>query len=165
MAVNLRIAGDGSGEFSVDSFTQMQRDSNQSWRKEARGPLEPREFAIKPSTTVIRALGWQDLKITLCSNTVREYKLELVVDVVGVGNRWLALPLTARCVVPALRVLNPVMSLGYCLLKFPREEKLTLVNDSDFLAATVFSLRFGLASSSSPQMLLGGVITGIKRFE
>ncbi|XP_032925436.1 hydrocephalus-inducing protein homolog isoform X2 [Catharus ustulatus] len=132
MAVNLRIAGDGSGELSVDSFTQMQRDSNQSWRKEARGPLEPREFAIKPSTTVIRALGWQDLKITLCSNTVREYKLELVVDVVGVGNRWLALPLTARCVVPALRVLNPVMSLGYCLLKFPREEKLTLVNDSDF---------------------------------
>ena len=37
-----------------------------------------------------------------------------------------------RCVVPALRVLNPVMSFGKCLLKFPREKQLTLVNDSDF---------------------------------
>lgn len=63
MTVNLRIAGDGSGEFSVDSFAQVHRHSNQSWRKEAQGPVEPREFAIRPCRTVVRALGSQDIKV------------------------------------------------------------------------------------------------------
>lgn len=35
-------------------------------------------------------------QVTLCSNTVRDYNLELVVDVDGVGEKVLALPLTAR---------------------------------------------------------------------
>lgn len=36
-----------------------------------------------------------------------------------------------RCIVPLLRVLNPVVTFEHCCLKVPCEEKLTLVNDSD----------------------------------
>ncbi|KAI1235393.1 Hydrocephalus-inducing protein, partial [Lamprotornis superbus] len=132
MTVRLHVAGDGLGELSIDSFTQMCRHSNQSWRKEARGPVEPREFIISPCGATVRALGSEFFKVTLCSNTIREYQLELVVDVVGAGNKWLTLPLTARCIVPALRLLNPVVSFEQCFLKFPYKEKVTLVNDSDF---------------------------------
>ncbi|XP_005062922.1 PREDICTED: hydrocephalus-inducing protein homolog, partial [Ficedula albicollis] len=130
--VELHIVGDGLGECSVDSFAQMGRDSNRLWRKGARGSVGPREFAVSPCRTTVRALGSRLFKITLCSNTAREYKLELVVDVIGVGLKWLTLPLTARCMLPALRVLDPVVWFNHCCLKFPYEEKVTLVNDSDF---------------------------------
>ncbi|XP_064242899.1 hydrocephalus-inducing protein homolog isoform X1 [Passer domesticus] len=132
ISFHLYIPGDGLGEPSVYSSTQIRKCSSQSWRKEAQGLRRPREFDIRPCRGTVRALGSQDIKVTLCSNTVGKYKLQLVLDVDDVGEKVLALPLTARCVVPSLRVLNPVVKLGYCFLKTCYDEKLTLVNDSDF---------------------------------
>ncbi|KAI1235520.1 Hydrocephalus-inducing protein, partial [Lamprotornis superbus] len=132
MAFNLCIPEDGLGEPSICSSVQIFRITHPSWRKGAQGFMKPREFKISPCRGTVHALGSQDIKVTLCSNTVREYKLELVVDVDGVGKKLLALPLTARCIVPALRVRNPVVTFGHCCLKFPYKEKVTLVNDSDF---------------------------------
>ncbi|NWU39074.1 HYDIN protein, partial [Hylia prasina] len=132
MAVNLRIPGDGPGEPSVDITARKLKLHCQAWRKEAYGPVKPREFTISPCRETIRGLGSQDIQVTLCSNTVRDYNLELVVDVDGVGVNVLALTLTARCIVPPLRVLNPVVTFEHCCLKVPYEEKLTLVNDSKF---------------------------------
>ncbi|NWT76775.1 HYDIN protein, partial [Prunella himalayana] len=132
MAFNLHIPGDGLGEPSIDSSAQIPQPSSRFWRKEGRRRTKPREFVISPCSGTVRALGSQDIEVTLCSNTVGEYKRELVLDVDDVGRKVLALPLTARCIVPPLRVLNPVVTLGHCCLKVPYEEKLTLVNDSDF---------------------------------
>ncbi|NXN88965.1 HYDIN protein, partial [Bombycilla garrulus] len=131
MAFNLCIPEDGLGEPSICSSVQIFKITHPSWRKGAPGFMKPREFRISPCRGTIRSLGSQDIEVTLCSNSVREYKLELVVDVDGVG-KVLALTLTARCIVPPLRVLNPVMAFGHCCLKVPYQEKLTLVNDSDF---------------------------------
>ncbi|NXT69414.1 HYDIN protein, partial [Chaetops frenatus] len=132
VAFNLHVAGDGLGEPSVCSYAQILQPTHQSWRKGAQGFMNPREFTISPCRGIVRALGSQDIEVTLCSNTVREYKMELVVDVDGVGKKLLALTLTARCIVPALRVLNPVVMFDHCCLKVPYKEKLSLVNDSDF---------------------------------
>ncbi|RLV97374.1 hypothetical protein DV515_00011824 [Chloebia gouldiae] len=132
MVFNLRIPGDGLGEPSVDVSADIPDPSSHVWKKEARGPTRPREFTISPYSGTVHALGSQDIKVTLCSNTVGEYELELVLDVDDVGRRALALPLRARCVVPPLRVLDPVVSFGRCCLKVPYVKKLTLVNDSDF---------------------------------
>ncbi|NXD22968.1 HYDIN protein, partial [Spelaeornis formosus] len=132
MAFNLRIPGDGLGGPSIDSCLQASKPTCQSWRKEVQAFMEPREFTISPCSGTVRALGSQDIKVTLCSNTVKEYKLELVMDVEGVGKNVFVLTLTARCIVPPLRVLNPVVWFGYCCLKVPYYKKLTLVNDSDF---------------------------------
>ncbi|RMC08855.1 hypothetical protein DUI87_13849 [Hirundo rustica rustica] len=130
--VNLHIPGDGPGQPSVESADQMLRLNSQSWRKEAQGVMKPREFAISPCRVGVLAQGSADIQVTLCSNTVRDYKLELVVDVDGVGKNVLALTLTARCIVPPLRVLNPVVWYDHCCLQTPYTEKVTLVNDSDF---------------------------------
>ncbi|NXM81026.1 HYDIN protein, partial [Oenanthe oenanthe] len=132
MSFNLCIPEDGLGEPSICSFIQIFKITHPSWRKGVQGFVKPREFKISPCRGTVRALGSQDIEVTLCSNTVREYELELVVGVDGVGKKLLALPLTARCIVPPLRVLNPVVKFRHCCLKFPYEEKLTLVNDSDF---------------------------------
>nr|XP_030138199.3 hydrocephalus-inducing protein homolog [Taeniopygia guttata]XP_030138200.3 hydrocephalus-inducing protein homolog [Taeniopygia guttata] len=132
MVFKLSIPGDGRGEPSVDVSVKIPNPSSQVWRKEAQVPIRPREFSISPCSGSIRALGAQDIKVTLCSNTVGDYELELVLEVDDVAKAAFALPLTARCVVPPLRVLDPVVSFGRCSLGVPCVKKLTLVNDSDF---------------------------------
>ncbi|KAM4672094.1 hydrocephalus-inducing protein homolog [Amazona ochrocephala] len=131
MTFNLHIPGDGLGEPSVTSFDQVSENTCPSWRKGAQGHVKPTEFTIRPCRGTVRARGHLDIQVTLCSNTVKRYRLALVVDVDGVGKEVLALLLTARCIVPPLRVLDPVMTFGRCFLKFPYQQMLTLVNDSD----------------------------------
>lgn len=48
----------------------------------------------------------------------------------SISNSLLVISLS-RCIVPQLQVLNPVMTFGRCFLKFPYQQMLTLVNDSD----------------------------------
>ncbi|KAM9214465.1 hydrocephalus-inducing protein homolog [Leptosomus discolor] len=131
LTFNLRIPGDGSGEPSVSSFVQVADNTRSSWRKGAQSHVKPTEFTITPCRGTLRSQGHLDIQVTLCSNTVRSYELALVVDVDGVGKEVSALLLTARCVVPLLRALIPVVTFEQCLLKFPCQQTLTLVNDSD----------------------------------
>ncbi|XP_058702211.1 hydrocephalus-inducing protein homolog [Poecile atricapillus] len=130
MTFHLHIPGDGFGEPSINASSL--NPASPSWGKESDCLMKPREFNIRPCRGTVRALGSMDIKVTLCSNTAREYKLEMVMDVEGVGQKVFALPLTARCIVPPLRVLDPVVKFDHCCLTVPYEEKLTLVNDSDF---------------------------------
>ncbi|XP_075289556.1 hydrocephalus-inducing protein homolog [Opisthocomus hoazin] len=131
MTVNLRIPGDGQGEPSVTSFDQVSDKTRPSWRKGLQGHVMPTEFTVTPCKGTVRSQGSLDIEVTLCSSMVKSYELALVVDMEGVGKEVLALLLTARCVVPPLRVLNPVVTFGRCFLKFPCRRMLTLVNDSD----------------------------------
>ncbi|NWY49823.1 HYDIN protein, partial [Chionis minor] len=131
MAFHLRIPGDGLGEPSITSLDQISEDARASWRKGAHSHVKPTEFTIMPCRGTIRSQGFLDIQVTLCSNTLKRYELALVVDVDGVGREVLALLLTARCVVPPLHVLNPIVTFGRCLLKYPYRQTLTLVNDSD----------------------------------
>ncbi|XP_065519826.1 hydrocephalus-inducing protein-like, partial [Lathamus discolor] len=94
---NLRIPGDGSGAPSVTSFAQVSDSTGPSWRKRAPGAKKPAEFTIRPCTGTICAKGHLDIQVTLCSNTMKRYKLALVVDVDGVGREVLSLPVRARC--------------------------------------------------------------------
>ncbi|XP_069724910.1 hydrocephalus-inducing protein homolog [Phaenicophaeus curvirostris] len=131
MTFNLRIPGDGSGEPSVSCFAQVSNNTHPSWRRGAQRHVKPTEFTIKPCRGTINPQGFMDIQVTLCSNTVKRYELALVVDVEGVGKEVLALLLTARCVVPLLRVLNPLVTFGRCFLKVSYQQMLTLVNNSD----------------------------------
>ncbi|NXF94149.1 HYDIN protein, partial [Eubucco bourcierii] len=133
VAFTLRVPGDGAAEpsVSVPSVAQVLDNSHPSRRKRAKGRLSPCEFTISPRRGTIRALSFVDIQVTLCSNTVGMYELALVVDVDGVGRELLSLPLTARCVVPALQVADPVVNFGRCYLQFPAQQVLTLVNNSD----------------------------------
>uniref|UniRef100_A0A663MY75 HYDIN/VesB/CFA65-like Ig-like domain-containing protein n=1 Tax=Athene cunicularia TaxID=194338 RepID=A0A663MY75_ATHCN len=96
LTFNLRVPGDGLGEPSVSSFAQMTNSTRLLQRKGAQHRLRPSEFTIKPHRGTIRPLGFLDIQVTLCSNTLQRYELALVVDVCGVGRAVSALLLTAR---------------------------------------------------------------------
>ncbi|NWS21903.1 HYDIN protein, partial [Pachyramphus minor] len=132
MAFTLRIPEDGSGEPSLNSSDRVSNNIPPPWRKGAQGLVKPMEFTITPCRGTICSQASQDIQVTLCSNTVGQYQVELVVDVVGVGKKVSALPLTARCVVPPLRALNPIVAFGRCYLEVPYQKMLKLVNDSNF---------------------------------
>ncbi|XP_050194890.1 hydrocephalus-inducing protein-like, partial [Myiozetetes cayanensis] len=129
---HLRIPEDGLGQPSLTSFDQMKDNAHPSWGKgtPAQCHEKPKEFTMTPTTGTISSQRFQEIRVTLCSNDVRQYDCDMVVDVDGFGKAVLALRLKARCVVPDLRLLNSSLNSGQCSVKEPCEQKLTLVNPS-----------------------------------
>ncbi|XP_068943597.1 hydrocephalus-inducing protein homolog [Petaurus breviceps papuanus] len=131
MTFKLRVPGDGVGEPSVTSLEQTLDINKLSWKNESPPAIKPREFTINPISGTIRSQGFIAIRVTLCSNTVQKYQLALVVDVEGIGEEVLALLITARCVVPKLRVVNPKLDYGCCFMKYPYQQKVQLINEDD----------------------------------
>ncbi|XP_069510876.1 hydrocephalus-inducing protein homolog [Ambystoma mexicanum] len=134
MTFNLRVPGDGTGEPSVMSSDQIMEEDASAWRNERCGDVKPAEFNITPNSGTIRSQGLLDIQVTLCPNRVKKYELAIVVDVEGIGDDVLALPITARSMVPSLRLETPVLRFGRCFLQYPYQLTAKLVNDSDLPA-------------------------------
>uniref|UniRef100_A0A2K6GI20 HYDIN axonemal central pair apparatus protein n=1 Tax=Propithecus coquereli TaxID=379532 RepID=A0A2K6GI20_PROCO len=131
MTFKLRVPGDGLGRKSISSCEHYSGDKRLSWTKEEILAIKPKEFTITPDCGTIRSQGFAAIRVTLCSNTVQKYELALVVDVEGVGEEVLALLITARCVVPTLRLVNTEVDFGHCFLKYPYEKTVQLVNEDN----------------------------------
>uniref|UniRef100_A0A3B4XGU3 HYDIN axonemal central pair apparatus protein n=1 Tax=Seriola lalandi dorsalis TaxID=1841481 RepID=A0A3B4XGU3_SERLL len=95
MTFALRILGDGLGSASVTSAKQVSEVSRNNWQGSAARDLHARpvEFTVSPAGGTVRAMSDITIKVTLCSNTVRRYRLALVVDVEGVGEEVMTLPI------------------------------------------------------------------------
>ena len=91
MSFRLHIPADGTGSESVCSTSEY--DSTIS---EAGSGLMPKEFDIMPASGTIQPQSEMSIKIDLCSNTPKKYDMVLVVDVEGVGNQVLTLPISAK---------------------------------------------------------------------
>ncbi|RXM33054.1 Hydrocephalus-inducing protein [Acipenser ruthenus] len=133
MTFYLRVPADGSGDTCVTSSAQVSDTNRTMWRGSDQA-VSPREFTVTPSTGTIRSQGLMDVQVTLCSNRVQRYELALVVDVEGIGEEVLALPIVARCVVPLLRVETPVLEFRRCFLNYSYHQTIQLVNDDDLPA-------------------------------
>ncbi|XP_069312434.1 hydrocephalus-inducing protein homolog [Eulemur rufifrons] len=131
MTFKLRVPGDGLGRKSISSYEHYSGDKRLPWTKEEIPAIKPKEFTITPDHGTIRSQGFAAIRVTLCSNTVQKYELALVVDVQGVGEEVLALLITARCVVPTLRLVNTEVDFGHCFLKYPYEKTIQLVNQDN----------------------------------
>ncbi|XP_045149859.1 hydrocephalus-inducing protein homolog [Echinops telfairi] len=131
MTFKLRVPGDGPGSPSISTCEQQSDIEKTSWDKERTPAVKPREFTISPSCGTIRPQGFAAIRVTLCSNTVQKYELALVVDVEGIGEEVLALLITARCVVPALRLVWTEVDFGRCFLKYPYKKSIQLINPDD----------------------------------
>ncbi|XP_044126636.1 hydrocephalus-inducing protein homolog [Bufo gargarizans] len=138
MSFSLRVPGDGGGDPSVTSHTYITEARVASWRRQQNGGWRPREFTITPSRGTIRSQGLLDIEVTLCFNSLKKYELALVVDIDGIGEEVLALPITARCVVPPLFVENMAVTYNRCFLQFPYERTVTLHNPSSLQGCYVF---------------------------
>ncbi|XP_022605572.1 hydrocephalus-inducing protein homolog [Seriola dumerili] len=132
MTFALRVLGDGLGSASVTSAKQVSEVSRNNWQGSAARDLHARpvEFTVSPAGGTVRAMSDVTVKVTLCSNTVRRYRLALVVDVEGVGEEVMTLPINARCVVPEIVVETPVLDFQRCFLNYPYEQQVQLNNPS-----------------------------------
>ncbi|XP_040894088.1 hydrocephalus-inducing protein homolog [Toxotes jaculatrix] len=132
MTFALRVLGDGLGSPSVTSAKQVSDMSRNNWQGSAARDLHARpvEFTVSPAVGSVRAMSDITIKVTLCSNTVRTYRLALVVDVVGVGEEIMTLPINARCLVPEIVVQTPVLDFHRCFLNYPYEQHVQLTNPS-----------------------------------
>ncbi|XP_066439738.1 hydrocephalus-inducing protein homolog isoform X2 [Eleutherodactylus coqui] len=138
MSFRLWVPGDGSGDLSVTTHTHIIEDRAASWKRQQNGDWRLREFTITPSKGTVRSHGLLDIKVTLCSNSLKNYELALVVDVDGVGEEVLALPIAARCMVPPLFVENIAITYNRCFLHFPYKRTVTLRNPSSLQGCYVF---------------------------
>ncbi|NWW13009.1 HYDIN protein, partial [Oreocharis arfaki] len=127
----LRVQDDGSAR-RVSCYDQILKPNDPSWRKGIHFYVEPKEFTMTPSQGTILPQEYQDIEVTLCSNTVMEFYRSLYVDVEGVGEAVLALTITARCIVPNLKVHPYIVVCDECRLKEPYESKLVVVNPTCF---------------------------------
>ncbi|KAI4897658.1 hypothetical protein NFI96_025643 [Prochilodus magdalenae] len=134
MSFGLRIPGDGTGRDSVTSMEQALQLDRNKWRPGDRVSERPREFRVTPISGTIRAQSQMDIQVTLCSNTVQQYTLALVVDVEGVGEEVLALPIKAKCVVPEICLQSPVLEFQHCFVGYPYQQSVKLINDTDLPA-------------------------------
>ncbi|TRY66369.1 hypothetical protein DNTS_003345, partial [Danionella cerebrum] len=130
----LRIPGDGMGPASITSSDQVSQLNKSEWGMGDTTERRWREFTISPSTGIVRAMADIDIQLTLCSNTVQAYDLSLVLDVHGVGEEVMALPIKARCIVPDVFLKNPDLEFRDCFLGHPYEQSIELVNMSDLPA-------------------------------
>lgn len=76
----------------------------------------------------------KSLQVRLTSNTIKKYNSALVVDVEGVGEEVLTLPISARCTVPAISMATPVVDYNRCFLDYPYEKMVGLSNETDLPA-------------------------------
>ncbi|XP_073461747.1 hydrocephalus-inducing protein homolog [Aquarana catesbeiana] len=131
MSFSLRVPGDGRGEPSVTCRSFVLEEKTPSWKIQHKGGSRPQEFSISPSRGTIRSQGLLDIEVTFCANQVKKYELALVVDIDGIGEEVLALPITARCVVPPLFVENLSVKFNRCFLQYPYEKAVTITNPSN----------------------------------
>ncbi|XP_075692913.1 hydrocephalus-inducing protein homolog [Rhinoderma darwinii] len=148
MSFSLRVPGDGSADLSITSHHHILENRAASWRRPQNGGRRPCEFTITPSSGTIRSQGLLDIEVTLCSNSLKKYELALVVDVDGIGEEVLALPVTGRCLVPPLFVENNAITYNRCFLQFPYERTATLHNPSSLKGCYVFLPQESDSSSS-----------------
>uniref|UniRef100_H2ZTJ9 Uncharacterized protein n=1 Tax=Latimeria chalumnae TaxID=7897 RepID=H2ZTJ9_LATCH len=133
MTFDLHVPGDGTGDPSVTSDKQVSDQRRSTWSYSKCG-VKPKEFTVTPNHGTLRAQGQMDIEVTLCSNSVKNYELALVVDVQGVGEEVLTLPILARCVVPSVQVVTSEIRFGRCFLKYPYQRTVTLSNENDLPA-------------------------------
>lgn len=117
-----------------------------------------REFVVIPDRGTLEASDAIHIIVSFKPMAVRVYDYYLVVDVAGVGDALLTLPIAAECAVPdvRLRVEDGVdganeLSFGdRCYIRYPYERELLLVNTHDLLSA-----RFEM-STQDPQTSMFG---------
>ena len=87
-------------------------------------------FVLIPSSGTLLPMGKQTVTIELISKSIRRYDTPLLIDIPGVGDGVLEVPVNAECMVPRVTVTADVLDFGECFLRHPYKMPLQLVNDS-----------------------------------
>ena len=93
------------------------------------------EFTIENDVGTLSAGEKQKIKITFIPCFPQVYDMVLVVDLEGVGQDMLSVPIKAECLVPKVTVTpTDFLDFGKCFLRHPKTLDIKIEND-DFLPA------------------------------
>ena len=95
------------------------------------GTFIKKEFDITPSDGTLTPGESMDILLEFIPSTVKVYDYSLAVDVLGVGDILLSIPISAECIVSTVRMATREIDFGDCFLRFPYEKEMILYNVSD----------------------------------
>lgn len=104
-------------------------DINYVVRVPGDGKSHQSEFSIGNDRGKLERSKEAQIDIEFIPNTQHVYDMVLVVDLEGVGQDMLAVPIKAECLVPEVEV-NPVDFLEYdtCFLRHPKSKPIMIIN-------------------------------------
>ena len=95
LSENDSLTSDANNSNMFNSTVNLAVSINGNGKESAlRAP--PKEFEIAPSSGTIAALSSIKISVTLCSNSVKKYETAMFVDVDGVGEELVSLPIYAK---------------------------------------------------------------------
>ncbi|KAJ3106206.1 hypothetical protein HDU97_006839 [Phlyctochytrium planicorne] len=92
------------------------------------------EFEIEPSLGTIPPVGVAEIKVNFTPSEIKRYDEALAVDVIGVGEELLILPVRAESIVPEISLRTPLLDYGDCFLVHNYVKNIELVNETGFPA-------------------------------
>lgn len=96
MKFNLRVPGDGKTDSVCGTSDLDNMGSEMTTASLVLGKDPPREFEIIPSSGTIPPQSEIKVTVKFISNTIKKYEMNMVVDVEGVGEEVVTLPITAK---------------------------------------------------------------------
>mmetsp|Transcript_4036 Transcript_4036/g.9628 ORF Transcript_4036/g.9628 Transcript_4036/m.9628 type:complete len:4944 (+) Transcript_4036:104-14935(+) len=98
------------------------------------GSMLQREFDVIPANCVIPAQGKQKIQVDFIPLSVREYDMQLVMNIDGVGDELLTIPIQCEGVVPEVSAAQELVDFGQVFLRHPYTQMMELVNHCDLPA-------------------------------
>ena len=94
------------------------------------GTYLKKEFNIEPSRGTLGPKESAELLLEFIPSTVKVFDYSLAVDVLGVGEVLLSIPISAQCLVSTVKLENKEVEFGDCFIRYPYERELKLTNMS-----------------------------------
>lgn len=120
-----RIVLKNTSEVAFSFFLKIQNDN--------RTPQG--EFRISPQTDIVPEKGEKEIEISFVPKFIKKYETVMTIDIEGVGNDMLSIPIKAECQIPTVEI-SPTEKLefGEAFLNFPDTRSIILKNVSDLKA-------------------------------
>lgn len=95
------------------------------------GTYVKKEIEIKPSQGMLQPGASVEIEIFFVPHTVKVYNYTLAIDIEGVGEAVTSIPLLAECIVSSILLPQRELTFGDCFIRYPYEQEMTLINNSN----------------------------------
>eukprot|EP01034_Spumella_vulgaris_P022205 gene22205-28319_t len=92
------------------------------------GTYLKKEFNIEPNQGTVGPQEEVEVVVEFIPSTVKTFDYSLAVNVLGVGDQLLSIPVTAQCVVSSVSLEMREIDFGDCFIRYPYERELRLTN-------------------------------------
>ncbi|XP_057292027.1 hydrocephalus-inducing protein-like [Hydractinia symbiolongicarpus] len=134
MTFSLRVPTDGHGVSAADVSTRFLEGLTDIKTVYKQIREKPVEFNLTPSGGVLLPLSGVEIQICFTPLTSGKYDTVITVDIEGIGKDILTLPIAAKCIVPTIGIVSPILDFGRCFIHHTYQRMVELYNDTELPA-------------------------------